>query len=96
MTDGQPTDNWEKPADSIKQKKPGNIIACAAGPGADSSVLKRITEIVVELNNLQPDTLKTFFKWVSSSVKATSVSLAQKADAPINLPPPPPQIVLVP
>src|SRR5262245_13681909 len=33
MTDGQPTDSWEAAADRIKTKKPGNIIACAAGPG---------------------------------------------------------------
>lgn len=97
MTDGQPTDSWEAAADRIKQKKLGNIIACAAGPGADSHLLKRVTEIVVELNNLQPDTLKAFFKWVSSSIKTTSQSLDQVvADAPVNLPPPPPQIQIVP
>src|SRR2546428_7705545 len=52
MTDGQPTDNWEGAADQIKQKRIANIIACAAGPGADASMLKRITdpEYVVELN----------------------------------------------
>lgn len=97
MTDGQPTDSWEAAADRIKQKKLGNIIACAAGPGADSQLLKRVTEIVVELNNLQPDTLKAFFRWVSSSIKTTSQSLDQVvADAPVNLPPPPPQIQIVP
>jgi len=96
MTDGMPTDRWEKEADEIKRIRPGNIIACAAGSGADSSLLKRITEIVVELNNLQPDTLKAFFKWVSSSIKTTSQSVAQKADAPVDLPPPPPQIQIIP
>ena len=97
MTDGQPTDNWEKAADDLKQKKVGNIIACAAGPGADDQTLKRITEIVVKLDNLAPDALKAFFKWVSSSIKTTSSSIQQvAADAPINLPPPPPQIVIVP
>lgn len=97
MTDGQPTDSWESSADQIKQKRIGNIIACAAGPGADATPLKRITEIVVSLNNLQPETLKAFFKWVSSSIKTTSQSVAQvAADAPVNLPPPPPQIQIVP
>jgi uncharacterized protein YegL len=97
MTDGQPTDNWESAAKSLKQKKPANIIACAAGTGADSSLLKQITEVVVKLDNLQPDTLKAFFKWVSSSIKITSQSVTQvMADAPINLPPPPPQITIIP
>jgi uncharacterized protein YegL len=99
FTDGQPTDNWEHTADELKQKRVANIIACAAGPGADSSMLKRITdaEMVVELNNVQPDTLKSFFKWVSSSIKATSSKLEQiPVDGPLSLPPPPPTIQFVP
>ena len=99
FTDGQPTDNWEGEADRLKQKRLANIIACAAGPGADSSMLKRITdaEMVVELNNVQPDTLKAFFKWVSSSIKTTSAKLDQvSGDGPISLPPPPPTIQFVP
>lgn len=97
MTDGQPTDSWEREADNVKQKRLGNVIACAAGAGADENLLKRVTETVVKLNNLQPDTLKAFFKWVSSSIKTTSQSVAQvAAGAPTNLPPPPPQITIVP
>jgi uncharacterized protein YegL len=50
-----------------------------------------------KLDNLQPDTLKAFFRWVSNSIKTTSASVAQvAADAPVNLPPPPPQIQIVP
>lgn len=96
MTDGQPTDSWEQAADELKSKKVANIIACAAGSGADTSVLKRITDIVVELNSLKPDDLKAFFKWVSSSIKTSSSSIECSPDAPITLPPPPPQIVIVP
>ncbi|MFM9963704.1 MAG: vWA domain-containing protein [Planctomycetaceae bacterium] len=98
MTDGQPTDNWESSADSLKQRKLSNIIACAAGPGADAELLKRITEIVVKIHEMQPDSLRAFFKWVSSSIKTSSESVTQVvADgAPIKLPPPPPQITIVP
>ncbi len=98
MTDGMPTDNWEQAAKELQQKKPSNIIACAAGADADEKVLKKITEIVVKLNDLQPDTLKAFFKWVSQSVQQTSQSVQQVMadDAPVNLPPPPPQITIVP
>jgi len=99
MTDGHPTDSWELTADRIKQRKLGNIIACAAGSGADSQMLKRITEIVVEISNMQPDTLKAFFKWVSSSIKTTSQSVTAVTSGdspPVSLPPPPPQIQIVP
>jgi uncharacterized protein YegL len=98
MTDGQPTDSWEAAAASLKNKKLGNIIACAAGDGADSSLLKQITETVVELNTLTPDALKAFFKWVSSSISLTSSSVnGPSAEGnPVNLPPPPAQIQIVP
>ncbi len=97
MTDGLPTDNWEPAAERLKKSRPGNIIACAAGPDADTTVLKQISEIVVQLNSLQPDALRAFFRWVSSSIKSTSQSLAQVvADQPISLPPAPPQIQIVP
>lgn len=96
MTDGQPTDMWENSIDRIK-KKGLNIIACAAGSDAEPSVLKRITEIVVQLNNVSPDVLKAFFQWVSASIKTTSQGIGQVTDGtPVNLPPPPPQIQIVP
>jgi uncharacterized protein YegL len=98
FTDGQPTDSWETAADQLKAKKVANIIACAAGPAADSALLKRITapELVVELNNVQPDAMKKFFKWVSSSIKTTSSKLDQASgEAPLSLPAPPPTMQFV-
>jgi uncharacterized protein YegL len=99
MTDGAPTDQgWEDVATELKQKKPANIIACAAGASADEFLLKRITENVVKLNNLQPDDLKAFFKWVTQSIKQTSQSVSQVTanEQGITLPPPPPQITIIP
>jgi uncharacterized protein YegL len=96
MTDGGPTDTWEGAADKVKNKR-WNVIACAAGSGADEMLLKRITENVVKLNDCQPGTLKAFFKWVTQSIKTTSQSVQQTpGDAPVGLPPPPPGIQIVP
>jgi uncharacterized protein YegL len=92
MTDGQPTDSWEAAAANVKARKPGNIIACAAGPGADANKLKEITDTVVELKTLQPEQLRAFFKWVSSSIKTQShkVDAAPAQDTSgLNLAPPP-------
>ncbi len=92
MTDGQPTDSWEAAAAEIKAKKPGNIIACAAGPGADANMLKKVTEVVVELKTLQPEQLRAFFKWVSSSIKTASHKIDQNPNQDttgVNLAPPP-------
>ena len=95
MTDGMPTDDWQPAAASVKAKRLGNIIACAAGDQADSSALKHITETVVELRDLQPDTMRAFFKWVSSSIKTTSQSVSGGGGGEaVILPPPPPGIVV--
>ena len=98
MTDGQPTDSWSEVADRLKAKKVGNFIGCAAGANADAVMLQRLSETVVRLDNLTPDSMKAFFKWVSSSIKTTSQSIAQSGAAgqPVNLPAPPPQIQIVP
>jgi uncharacterized protein YegL len=87
MTDGQPTDSWEAPADELKRKRPGNIIACAAGSGADDKVLKRITEVVIRLQDTSPGTLGAFMKWVTASVSTTSTGVAASPNQPVNLPP---------
>jgi uncharacterized protein YegL len=97
MTDGAPTDSWEDAADRIKARKVGNIIACAAGKDAKVDVLKRITDTVVHLADLQPEQLRAFLKWVSSSIRVTSNSVGSAApDAPVQLPPTPPQITIIP
>lgn len=90
MTDGGPTDAWEEPAARLRARRL-NVIACAA-PGADKVVLQKITETVVELCSLQPDTFKAFFKWVSASIKVTSTRLG----APIELPALPAGLSIVP
>jgi uncharacterized protein YegL len=96
MTDGAPTDDWEGAADELKRAGTGNVIALAAGANADAARLKRVTDTVLRMADLQPGAMQAFFKWVSSSVSATSVSVAQPAGAAITLPPPPPQITIVP
>ena len=68
MTDGSPTDDWKKGLQRLKQVKTGMIVACAAGHGADTSILKQVTEVVVELATADSNTIKAFFKWVSASI----------------------------
>lgn len=98
MTDGLPTDDWEKGLEKLKRVRTGVIIACAAGQEADTLVLKQITEAVVQLDTADSSTIKAFFKWVSASVSTGS----QKVDQGQNqvtglgdLPPPPPEVNIV-
>lgn len=98
MTDGQPTDDWQKGLAEFRKIKPGMVIACAAGPQADTSILKQITEVVVSLDTADSSTISAFFKWVSASISTSSkkIDLAKSESTQLSeLPPPPPQITLV-
>jgi uncharacterized protein YegL len=66
MTDGSPNDDWRKGLNDFKAARTGVVVACAAGHDADTSVLKEITEIVVQLDTADSSTIKAFFKWVSA------------------------------
>ncbi len=98
MTDGAPTDDWRKGLDRLKQVRTGVIVACAAGQGADTAILKQITEVVVALDTADANTIKAFFKWVSASVSTGSqkVDQGQKEVTGLgDLPPPPPEVNVV-
>mgnify|MGYP000110685047 CR=1 FL=1 len=79
MTDGEPTDDWNKGLEALKKVRTGVVVACAAGPGADTSVLKKITEVVVSLDTADDATIKAFFApRTPSSATDTASSLAAK------------------
>lgn len=99
MTDGQPTDDWQKGLARFKQEKWGVVVGCAVD-GADTGVLKQIAgdENVVRLDTSDAASIKAFFKWVTASVSTSSKSVEQggKEVAGLNeLPPPPPEIKVV-
>ncbi len=97
MTDGMPTDSWQTAALEVKQQKIANIIAFAAGSNADVGNLKRMTDIVLKSDELSPGALKAFFQWMSQSILRTGKSVqAMVQESPVDLPPPPPQIQIVP
>lgn len=98
MTDGEPTDDWQKGVQALKKVKTGAIVACAAGPNANTSILKQITDIVVQLDTTDSATIKAFFKWVSASISTGSqkVDSGQKEVVGLDdLPPPPPEVNVV-
>jgi uncharacterized protein YegL len=98
MTDGQPTDDWQKGLNEFKKRKTGTVVACAAGTGADTNVLKQITENVVMLDTADSGTISAYFKWVSSSITMSSKkveSTGSEVGSLSELPPPPPEVNVV-
>jgi uncharacterized protein YegL len=97
MTDGTPSDLMVF-KDSLPKVKGCNfaeIIACAAGPKANSNFLKQITSNVVKLDNMESSAFAQFFKWVSDSIAAGSMSAGVDGPLENSLPPPPPEFQIV-
>ncbi len=97
LTDGAPTDDLDRGINAIRQVKTGTFVACAAGPGAGTSTLKRITETVVSFDTADSSTLKSFFKWVSASISVSSqkIESGKEVSGLDELPPPPPELNIV-
>ena len=98
MTDGEPTDDLNKGLAEFKKRKWGMVVACAAGAGANTDTLKKITECVVSLDTAYRATIKAFFKWVSASVSSGSMKVEEtgaEATTLSELPPPPPEVNIV-
>lgn len=97
LSDGSPTDNLQSGIDALKRVKTGTFVACAAGSAADSNTLKQITETVVSLDTADATSIKSFFKWVSSSISVSSqkIELGKEPNGLDELPPPPPELNVV-
>lgn len=98
MTDGNPTDDWQKGWEKFKRQKWGIIVGCAVNDG-NTDVLQQVCgDAVVRLSTSDSGAMAAFFKWVSASVSTSS----QKIDSEMKettgfdeLPPPPPEIDIV-
>ena len=95
MTDGGPSDlyTYRQAIPQLKARNPGTIIACAAGPKAKKESLLELTDRVVSLDTMDSAAFSSFFKWVSASVAAGTVSAGIVGQT--SLPPPPPEVQVV-
>lgn len=95
LTDGQATDDISRGIAALGTVKVGTLVACAAGPSANITELRKITESVVSLDTADSNTLKAFFQWVSASVSVSSQKIergSKEVDGLSELPPLPPEI----
>lgn len=95
FTDGKPSDlqKYREYIPKVKTLDFGVIVGCAAGPKAEVSFLKELTDDVVKLDTTDANTLTTFFQWVSSSIEMGNKS--QGTGEKATLPPPPKELNIV-
>ena len=98
LTDGNPTDGevLRSELQDMSSLHAANIIACAAGPCANTTVLKQITPNVLMMNSTSAGDMAKFFAWVSSSIGISSKSVSEKPGEAFTLPPPPQGFTVVP
>ena len=98
MSDGEPTDDLQKGINDFNSRKWGVVVACAAGNGANTDTLKKITENVVRLDTTSSKDMEAYFKWISDSIGTTSEKLEEgfgEVTGISELPPPPPEVNIV-
>ncbi|MCW3466318.1 vWA domain-containing protein [Chitinophaga nivalis] len=98
MTDGIPTDSWQGGLAEFKKRKTAYTVACAAGAGADTTILKQITENVVSLDTADSQSISKFFAWVTASIGVSSTKVEDSGKEVVGLnelPPPPSELNIV-
>lgn len=88
FTDGTPTDDPTKAFEkwNTKYRKSCNLVAISIGNNVDTRVLGRITDNVLRLKDTDENSFKAFFKWITASIKTSSVSVTESASDDLKLP----------
>jgi uncharacterized protein YegL len=86
LTDGEPTDDWERSTEEFRLRGLATVIACGAGPEVNTELLRGLGDKVVRLTDTRPGTLGAFMRWVSASVASTTQSLGTQAKPGDRLP----------
>lgn len=88
LTDGQPSDNWKASLSRVGAKvkpRPANIYAIGCGLDVDYSVLQTITDVVMRMEDMRPESFGKLFVWLTASVSTASQGVGETADGKIKL-----------
>ena len=89
FTDGNPTDDYSKAFRrwNEKYRRHCNLVAVSIGDNVNVLVLAQITDNILLLKETDAESFSQFFKWVTASIKQTSVSVSEQAADEIKLAP---------
>jgi uncharacterized protein YegL len=83
LTDGDPTDDWEAKADRFKREfsdRRATVVVVVCGDDASSGKMRRLSDQVILARDLDANTLKSLFRWVSASVATASQAVDGKRE----------------
>lgn len=77
FTDGVPTDDTKAAIEEWKNnwQRTANMVAVSFGDEADMDQLRQLTQNVLHFKNSDSAAYRSFFKWVTDSIKTSSVSV---------------------
>ena len=77
FTDGNPTDNYLKAFNRWNKHYRGhcNLVAISIGDNVNVLTLSQITDDILLLKDTDRESFTKFFKWISASIQATSMSV---------------------
>ncbi len=89
FTDGNPTDNYQAAFRKWNEKyrKHCNLVAVSIGDNVNVLVLAQITNDILLLKETDAESFSKFFKWVTASIKTTSMSVSEQYSDDIKLAP---------
>jgi uncharacterized protein YegL len=89
FTDGNPTDEYLSAFDRWNQKyrRGTNLIVVSIGDNADTSIFGQITENILILKSTDTESFKQFFKWITASIKTSSVNVNETKNDEVQLSP---------
>ncbi len=87
LTDGVPTDDYAAALYEWKTrfKTRAHMVAIGFGDGADTRVLNDLTDHVYSFQDTDPAAYAQFFRWISQSVKTSSIAVNTGQGDGINL-----------
>ncbi len=89
FTDGNPTDNYH---DAVRRwneryRRHCSLVAISLGDNVNVDILGQLTDDVLLLKDTDAESFSKFFKWVTASIKTTSVSVSEQNTDGVKLAP---------
>ncbi len=90
FTDGTPTDNPENAFNRWNKyyRSKAGIVAVSIGENVDTRMLGKVSDNVLRLRDTDSNSFKDFFKWITASIKTSSVSVTEFSKDELKLPRP--------
>jgi uncharacterized protein YegL len=89
FTDGIPTDNYDLSFDRWNQKYKAktNLVVISLGENTNTSIYTKISDNVLLLKDTDSESFKKFFKWVTASIKTSSIAVTDSNNDALQLAP---------